>query len=106
MKKWISFVFLLSFIAIAQHSFSQEIGTDAKSPHSTPAGSMQKKAMKKKEEQKAKGEKAEAQERKHQYKIQTHEVKKRMKKSKKDAERVNENKKESFFKRLFKKKQR
>jgi len=39
-------------------------------------------------------------------KIQEKHVRKRMKKSKKKSNRVNENKKEPFFKRLFKKKRR
>jgi hypothetical protein len=106
MKKWVSFVSLLFLMAISYHSFSQEIGTDAKSPHPPPSSRMEKKALQKKEARKELGEKAEEKERKHQYKIQTREVKKRMKKSKKEAERHNENKKDSFLKRLFSKKQR
>ena len=67
------------------------------------ATAQQKKAEKKKAEQKKKAAKAEMKAKKHHEKIQTKEVRKRMKKHKKQA--TTPYKKPNFFQRTFKKKQ-
>ncbi len=92
-------LFLL-LIALSFLFYSAETIAQSKSSGAT---AQQKKAEKKKAEQKKKAAKAEMKARKHHEKIQTKEVRKRMKKHKKQA--TTPYKKPNFFQRTFKKKQ-
>jgi hypothetical protein len=79
---------------------------DAHSPKPGGGSVQQRKADKKKEEQKKKSEKAVEKGKKRHMKIQAKNTKKMMKKSKHKSEQWNNNKGDSFFQRLFRKKHR
>jgi hypothetical protein len=98
MKKYILFLFLIVPII----GFSQDVpDVNAKSPKPEKMSKVEKKAIKKKVKQKQKAEKADKKLRKQQIKMQTKDVQKRMKKNKRKAKRYNENKKEFFITRWF-----
>ncbi len=82
---------------------AQDINARSPQPNKK-ATSQQQKAEKKKERQRIKMENAEAQNLKHAEKLQTREVRKRMKKSRKKADAWNAHRKEFFLKRWFRKK--
>ncbi|MBK5286041.1 MAG: hypothetical protein JJE25_11625 [Bacteroidia bacterium] len=98
MKKVLIKIFLLVFMMLPVFALSQETSSDSK------ATKGQKKAESKKKEQVMNEKKAEIQGRKQHMAIQTKEVRKRMKKSKKDANRWNQGKRKFFILRWFEKK--
>src|SRR5262245_55022211 len=105
--RWLKFFLLLIFLGLASQTFSQEvIDQNAKSPMPRSGSKKEKAALKKKEKQQVQLEKAIAKAKKQHYKNQTKDVRKRMKKSQKEANRRNSNKKEFFLKRWFTKKHR
>jgi hypothetical protein len=87
------FVFLLVFVGL---SFSQDVYSQSRK-----AEKAQKKAEKQKEEQKAAYEKAKKKDNAHRMDLQTSETKKRMKKTKKQADQFNNRYHEPFYKRIF-----
>ena len=100
-SKWI---LLIGLVAISYSSSAQDL--DAKSPKQDKQGTrQQQKAEKKKEKNKAQIEKSTEQNIKHSQQLQSKEVRKRMKKSRKKADAFNNPRGGSFFKKLFKKKQ-
>ena len=100
MLKSFILVFFLFFSFI---TYGQEIGTNARSPKPAPMSKLEKEAVKKKQKKQKKIEKADEKARKDHLKIQTKDVRKRMKKSRKEGNRVNANKQEFFMKRWFRK---
>lgn len=100
MYRWL---LMVCFITIPFFSSAQDL--DAKSPKEDKQVTRQQhKAEKKKEKKTANFEKSEAENLKHSEKMQTKEVRKRMKKSRKKADAFNNHGKDSFFKSLFRKK--
>ena len=95
---------LLLLLMFPISSFAQDI--NAHSPKPQKMTGVEKKAEKLKQKQQHDIAKAEAKGRKQQIKLQTKEVRKRMKKNKHIAKLHNENKKEFFLVRWFRKKQR
>lgn len=95
------FLIVFCFLLTTGVAFSQQIETNAKSPNPAPMSKLEKNAIKKKEKQTIKIEKAEAKGRKEHLKIQTKATRKRMRQSKREAKRHNENRKEFFLKRWF-----
>jgi len=87
-------------------AFAQDKELNAHSPSPTPSTHLQKAAEKKKAVQRAKSEKDEAKGVKRLQKMQTKEVQKRMRKSRREANRINANKKKFFLVRWFQKKHR
>jgi len=101
MKKYILFLFfLIPFCALSQNVPD----VNAHSPKPEGNSKVEKAARKKKEKQKANEEKAYKEFRKQNYKMQTKDVKKRMRQNKHKAKLVNEKKKEFFLTRWFRKK--
>ena len=95
LKKVLIRIFILVLMLLPVIAIAQE------SPKATKA---QKKAESKKREQQMNEKKAEIEGRKMHKAIQTKEVRKRMKKSKKDANRWNKGKRKFFIARWFEKK--
>lgn len=96
---------LLLLFLIPMSLLAQDVpDVNARSPKPKKTEGVEKKAEKVKEKQQAQIAKSDELSRKQQMKIQTKAVQKRMKESKHKAKLHNENKKESFLKRLFKKK--
>ena len=95
MKKTLLKIFFLLLLLLPLYTLAQE------SPQATKA---QKKAESKKKEQVMNEKKAEIEGRKMHNAIQAKEVRKRMKKSKKDANRWNQGKRKFFIARWFEKK--
>ncbi len=105
-NKLILFTFFILYNALSTPVFSQDKGTGPKEK-SFQSERKLRKALKKEAKEKRRKEKAEQKAiKKHHKRIQTKKVRKRMKSSKKTAIRNNENKREPFFKRLFKKKKK
>jgi hypothetical protein len=95
-------LFVLMFFGILNISRAQESpDINARSPHPTSSGRKQKQAEKKKVEQKKLAEKAIEKGKKRHEKLQTREVRKRMKKSKHKAAANNAHQREFFLKRWF-----
>ena len=92
------FVFLTVMFSIffLQRPYAQESNKE-----SAPQTKQQKKAEKRKEEQLRKSHQSEAEGKKRQLEIQTKEVRKRMKQSRKEAERINKNKRKPFWERFY-----
>jgi hypothetical protein len=104
--KKLIFVFIAICTLKSTPLFSQEKGTGPKEK-SFQSERKIRKALKKEAKEKRRKEKAEQKAiKKHHKRIQTKKVRKRMKSSKKTAIRNNENKRDPFFKRLFKKKKK
>ena len=98
--KWI---ILFSVVVLPFFSSAQDI--DAKSPKpDKKATKQQHKAEKKKEQKKIQQENSEAQNLKESERLQTKEVRKRMKKSRRKADAFNNHRREFFLKRWFRKK--
>ena len=98
----ICFLFLFYFLPV----FSQEKGTGPKEKNIKTERKLQKKARFEAREKRRK-EKAERKAvKKHHKRLQTKQVRKRMKNSKHKSVLNNENKREPFYKRLFKSKKR
>ena len=96
---------LLFLFLIPISLFAQDVpDVNAHSPKPKKTSGVEKKAEKVKERQKSDIAKADERERKRAIKIQEKEVRKRMKKSKHTAKLYNENKKEFFLVRWFRKK--
>ena len=95
MKKTLLKIFFLLLLLLPLYTLAQE------SPQATKA---QKKAESKKKEQVMNEKKAEIEGRKMHNAIQTKEVRKRMKKSKKEANRWNQGRRKFFIARWFEKK--
>lgn len=99
-------IICLLFISNFPHVFPQEKGTGPKEKSVNTERKLQKKARLEAREKRRK-EKAERKAiKKYHKRLQTKKVRKRMKKSKSQAILNNENKREPFFKRMFKKKKR
>lgn len=96
------FLFAFSLVLSVLPVLGQEQGTTAP----TPVNKKQKKADKKKEKQKVSSQKIIDDGIKRHNKIQTKEVQKRMKESRKKADRNNHNRREPFYKRWFRKENR
>ena len=96
-------LFLLLIAALPFLSSAQDVNSNSPKPNKGSTR-MQKKAEKKKEKQKIQQENSEAQNLKHAEKLQTKEVRKRMKKSRKKADNWNSHRREFFLKRWFRKK--
>lgn len=102
-KRRLRYLVFLSGILLAPHiSFGQDI--DARSPKPNSGSSQQVKADKKKLKQQKMAAKGIEKGKKRHEKLQTKNTKKMMKKSKKKSKQWNENKKEFFLKRWFRKK--
>jgi hypothetical protein len=93
---------LLLIVLLPLFSTGQDVNARSPQPDKKTTR-LQQKAEKKKEERKVKQENSEAQNLKHAEKIQTKEVRKRMKKSRKKADDWNTHH-DSWFKSLFRKK--
>jgi|GEM_PF-1384181 len=103
-KRWL-FAFIFSLIA--SFSWAQEVkDVNAHSPNPASSSRKEKQAQKKKAAQKKLAEKAIEKGRKNHEKLQTKEVRKRMRKSKHTASMNNAHQKEFFLKRWFTPKQR
>jgi len=98
MKKTLIRIFLLTLLLVPVFALSQESSSDSK------ATKGQKKAESKKKEQVMNEKKAEIEGKKQHAAIQTKEVRERMKKSKKEANRWNQGKRKFFLIRWFEKK--
>ena len=99
-SRWI---LLIGFVAIPYSSSAQDL--DAKSPkQDKQVTKQQRKAERKKEQNKAHIEKSAKQNLKHSEQLQSKEIRKRMKKSRKKADAFNNPQGGSFFKKLFNKK--
>lgn len=91
-------------LTFAPALYAQDL--DARSPKPAAGNSQQKKADKKKAQQRNKSERAVKKGIKRHQKIQSKNTRKMMKKSRKSSDMWNSNKREPFYKRMFRKKQR
>ena len=98
MKSFVKKIILFLLFLFPLFVFSQETPTQQSSGPKTKG---QKRAEQKQEEQKQRAEQSEVAGKKRQMEIQTKEVRKRMKKAQKEADRVNHNQKRPFYERWF-----
>ena len=103
-RRIIGIFFLASLFAFTGASAQDTKDENARSPHPARAKGKAKEAEKKKIQQKKLAEKAIEKGRKRHEKLQTRDVRKRMKKSKHTATANNAHKREFFLKRWFQKK--
>jgi len=100
---------VLCFLFVSIHAMSQENGAETKTEKKNEVENARMKRQKARTEWKAKRQQERAEKkaiRQHEKRLQTKETRKRMKKDRQKANRVNQNKKQFFLIRLFKPKPR